>query len=182
MAAVQLHEGDALVISRPPSFDDIHIGSSISVNGVCLSVVAFDDDSLSFNVVRETNEKTTLGSLRENDHVNLERSLSVSGRLDGHIVQGHVEGVGMIEQMAMEENQWMLVVRVPPDLSRHVIHKGSIAIDGVSLTVASISDDLCAIALIPHTLEHTTLGSLTEGDRVNIETDVIVRYAASLRT
>lgn len=312
-----------LVLERPVSFDDMKIGSSICVSGVCLSIVEFDDQSMRFDVVAETLSKTTLGELKVGDAVNLERALKVSDRFEGHIVQGHSEGVGVIESLAPSPNpppwagegvrrglrrayypgrvlgerarnmrkiptksermmwqmlrrdqlgvyfrrQWpvnkfimdffctekllgieidgpiheeqkeydayrddellslgirilhftsadveenpdlvineiksalqsplppptgegtgkgaqnlLLTITLPPELSPFVIQKGSITIDGVSLTVASFSDNLCTVALIPHTLSNTTLGSLKTGDRVNIETDILGRYVLS---
>ncbi len=162
-----------LRVERPVSFSDLMIGSSIAVSGVCLSVVAFDAISMTFCVVAETWEKSKLRFLMEGDFVNLERSVLADERLDGHIVQGHVEAVGCVEG-SIDSGE--LHVVVPKELNKFFIQKGSVAIDGVSLTVASIAEDGITIALIPHTLAETTLHSLQEGDPVNIETDVVGRY------
>jgi len=179
-ASILQKTDDALVLSRPASFDDLSIGCSISVSGVCLSVVSFDAASMSFNVVGETWKRTNLGSKREGDQVNLERALAANGRFEGHIVQGHIEGTADVVELK-KDGQWtMLTVRLPKDLLPSIVFKGSIAIDGVSLTVAALANDLCTIALIPHTLEVTTLGALKAGDTVNIETDILAKYVVSI--
>lgn len=165
-----------LTLERPATFDDIRLGSSISVAGVCLSVIAFDERSMSFDVVPETLAKTKLSELRPGDRVNLERSMRAGDRFEGHVVQGHVEGVARVVFL---KPGGQLSITIPSELCRFIIPKGSITLDGVSLTIADITDDICTIALIPHTLEHTTLGSLQPGDAVNIETDVMVRSLLS---
>lgn len=166
-----------LVLERPAIFDDIKLGASICVSGVCLSIVAFDDQSMRFDVIDETLSKTKLGNLTSGDAVNLERALKVSDRFEGHMVQGHVEGTGVIGNQLSVTG--VLEITLTDDLVPFVISKGSITIDGVSLTVASIADNKCTVALIPHTLSVTTLGSLQTGDRVNIETDILGRYVLS---
>lgn len=176
-AKVLDNTGNRLVLERPAMFDDIKLGSSIAVSGVCLSVVYFDDTSMSFDVVAETLSKTKLGTLQKNDRVNLERSMKASDRFEGHIVQGHVEGVATVVTAGST-----LVIALPEHLAANVIPKGSIALDGVSLTVASLNDHHCTIAIIPHTLKLTTLADLREKDVVNIETDVLARYAALSRS
>ncbi|UPA23041.1 riboflavin synthase [Candidatus Peribacteria bacterium] len=169
----------SLILERPAMFDDIKLGASICVSGVCLSIVAFDDQSMRFDVIDETLSKTTLGDLKSGDVVNLERALKVSDRFEGHIVQGHVEGTTDIGHWTLDIG--VLEIVLPDALVPFVIEKGSIAIDGVSLTVASMVDAVCTVALIPHTLSNTTLGSLKTGDRVNIETDILGRYILSSR-
>ncbi len=171
-----------LTVERPTIFADISIGGSITVNGACLTVVAFDDHSMTFDVVPETWAKTNLGDLTTGDHVNLERSMGAQSRFEGHIVQGHVEGTGTIKNFEKPtDSPWAtLVIELSSDLARYVVYKGSIAINGVSLTVAAIDGTSCTIALIPHTLEITNLGTLKIGDRVNIETDVLARYIESI--
>ncbi len=170
----------SLVLERPTSFKDLSLGCSISVSGVCLSVVKFDEVSMHFNVVGETWARTNLGSKKEGERVNVERALAANGRFEGHIVQGHIEGTAEVMELK-NDGQWtMLTVRLPHDLLPSVVFKGSIAIDGVSLTVAALEGDLCTIALIPHTLEITTLGSLKPGDTVNIETDILAKYVVSI--
>lgn len=170
----------SLILERPTHFTDLTVGCSIAVSGVCLSVVKFDEVSMYFNVVGETWARTNLGLKKEGDRVNVERALAANGRFEGHIVQGHVEGTAEVIELK-NDGQWtMLAVRLPADLLSSVVFKGSIAIDGVSLTVAALAGDLCTIALIPHTLEITTLGSLKAGDTVNIETDILAKYVVSI--
>lgn len=171
---------DSLLLERPTPFKDLTVGCSISVSGVCLSLVKSDEVSMLFNVVGETWARTNLGSKNEGDRVNVERALAANGRFEGHIVQGHVEGTAETVKLT-NDGQWtMLTVRLPADLLSSVVFKGSIALDGVSLTVAKLEGDLCTIALIPHTLEITTLGSLKAGERVNVETDILAKYVASI--
>src|SRR3989338_2249848 len=149
-AEVLAWDGSSLVLSRPASFDDIKIGSSICVQGVCLSVTKFDKNSLHFSVVPETIRRSTLGSFTKGQRVNLERGMKADSRLDGHIVQGHVEATAEAVEM---ENEKLLTFKVPSSLLPRIVPKGSIALDGVSLTVASMDSDRITVALIPHTLE-----------------------------
>ena len=176
-AVKKLSEGK-LVIGRPEAFDDVAVGSSICVSGACLTVVAFDGETLVFDVMRETFVRTKFGSLAEGAPVNLERAMRMGDRFEGHMVQGHVEGVGRVIRRMQNE----LVVEIPHDLLLYVAPKGSITLDGVSLTVAKINGNECTAALIPHTLERTTLGALRKGDPVNMETDVLVRHAVLHRS
>jgi riboflavin synthase len=171
--AIQKKGDDLLIIARPEIFDDIVIGSSISVSGVCLSVVKFNNTDMEFNVVEETWNITNLDSLKEGDTVNLERSVRADQRLDGHIVQGHVEGVAEIIKNENED----LIIRMPKELIKFCVQKGSIAINGVSLTIASIVGEELSVALIPHTKENTSFGILRAGDSVNIERDIASRTA-----
>lgn len=169
-----------LTLQRPATFDDLVVGCSISVSGVCLSVVKFDKKSMSFNVVGETWARTNLGDRQTGQPVNVERSVRADGRWEGHIVQGHVEDTAKVLDLS-SDGQWVrLAIRIPKLLRPFVVFKGAICLDGVSLTVADVRGDRCEIALIPHTLEVTTLGLLKPGDRVNIETDVIARYCQTL--
>jgi riboflavin synthase len=161
-----------LLVARPELFADITIGASIAVSGVCLSVISFDEDSMTFDVVEETWKKSKLGSLQEGDLINLERACLADSRLDGHVVQGHCEGVG--ECISFADN--VLTVSVPEELNKFFVQKGSIALDGVSLTIADTQKNLVSVALVPHTLEHTTLGSIASGNPINIETDIVGRY------
>lgn len=171
---------DGMTVERPAMFDDITLGSSIAVAGVCLTVVAFDDASMRFDIVPETFAKTTLGSKKPGDRVNLERAMLATSRFEGHIVQGHVDGVASVEGIGeWEKGKGVILTIVLPDsLLPFVVPKGSICIDGVSLTIAALEGNRCTVALIPHTLEITTLGSLKKGDSVNIETDVLLRWLA----
>jgi len=179
-AIVQESGDNRLTLSRPESFQDIAIGSSIAVAGVCLSVVALNDRSMTFDVIGETLQRSTLGTLRKGESVNLERAMRADDRFEGHMVQGHVEGTGEILSKEQNGTRTLLTIRLPEELIPTVVSKGSITLDGVSLTVASIQGSECSVALIPHTLEYTTLGELSQGDSVNIETDVLGRYVHSL--
>ena len=165
-----------LTIERPKSFTDLKIGSSVCVAGVCLSVVKLTKTSMQFDVVPETLKKSRLGKLKKGERVNLERAMKAGERLDGHVVQGHVEGVGEVESGKWKVENARITFRFPLSVIHSVIPKGSIAIDGVSLTVASVVGEGVTIALIPHTMKNTTLGSLKKGDRVNVETDMLGRY------
>jgi len=176
MAKVLQKTDEGLVLERPKIFTDIKIGSSICVFGACLSIVALDKKTMRFDIVPETWRRTKLGDLRIGDRVNLERSLRADARFEGHVVQGHVEGTSGQWGVIRGKNGVRFTVTIPEALLPFVVEKGSIAIDGVSLTVAKMEGNQCTIALIPHTLEVTTLGSLKEGERVNIETDVMGRY------
>lgn len=186
-AKILKNENGLLCVERPALFDDLKIGASISVSGVCLTVIEKEKGAMYFNVVPETLRKTTLGYLKEGDMVNLERAMSANARLDGHIVQGHVEGTGRVQSMepsvesknpnTKNDQGFMLTIALSDEYIETIVPKGSITIDGVSLTVANIEHNLCTIAVIPHTAAHTTLGALKKRDRVNIETDILVRYA-----
>ncbi|PIR53127.1 riboflavin synthase [Candidatus Peregrinibacteria bacterium CG10_big_fil_rev_8_21_14_0_10_49_10] len=169
-----------ITLTRPSSFTDIRIGSSVSVAGVCLTVVELSDTHMTFDVVGETRAKSTLGQRTHGDAVNLERAMQATDRFEGHMVQGHIQGVGEVRTITKDGNWTTVHIRLPKELLSTVVTKGSISIDGVSLTVASVTGDECRIALIPQTLEYTTLGRLKAGDRVNIETDVLGRYIHSL--
>jgi riboflavin synthase len=161
---------------------DSGVGASIAVNGTCLTVVDRTDTSLAFDVSEETFARTSLRRLVPGDPVNLERPVTLAARLGGHMVQGHVDGVGevvAVEPQPEDGGAW-LFVRVPKDLLRYVVHKGSISIDGISLTVASEDGDTIGVALIPHTLDVTTLGAARPGDPVNLEVDVIAKYVERL--
>lgn len=164
-----------LILAKPGKFTDIALGSSVAVSGVCLTVTEHDASSLTFAVIPETLAHTTIGSLRSGDNVNLERALSVSGRFDGHVVQGHVEGVGEVVGVRAAGEDRRITLRVPRPLVPAVAPKGSIALDGVSLTVAALDGDLCTVALIPATLTGTTLGKTERGSLLNIETDIFAR-------
>ncbi len=156
---------------------------SIAICGVCLTVVAHDDATISFDVVPETLQRSTLGSLAPSDAVNVELSLRLGDRLGGHLVYGHVDATARIVQKVVEGQGHRLSVELPPALAPYVVEKGYITVDGVSLTVAAVVDDRFEIALIPETSARTTLGPKTVGDRVNLEIDPIARYAlASVQT
>jgi len=176
-----LEAGDRLVIGARHVLGDSDVGASLAVSGVCLTVVARGEDRLEFDLSGETLARSSLGDLVPGDLVNLERPVSLSARLGGHLVQGHVDGVGEIVGRERDpEGGEVLSVRVPRPLRRYVVEKGSIAVDGVSLTVAAVEDEGIRIALIPHTLEVTTLGTLERDDRVNLEVDMIAKYVERL--
>jgi riboflavin synthase len=156
------------------------MGESIAVNGTCLTVVEVGDGTLAFDVSPETIDRTSLARLRPGGRVNLERPLTLLARLGGHLVQGHVDGVGEVVDVRSEpDGGARIAVRVPRRLLRYVVEKGSIALDGVSLTIAAIEDDRIEVALIPHTLAVTTFGEARVGEPVNVEVDVVAKYVAS---
>ena len=159
---------------------DARVGDSIAVSGCCLTAIEVDETGFLVEAVPETLERTTLGSWREGDTVNLERSLRLDQRLGGHLVQGHVDGVGTVASMAPEGDGRRARIDVPGPLRRFVAEKGSLAVDGVSLTVAAVREDGCEIAYIPHTLAVTVAGSYAAGRRVNLEVDLMARYVARL--
>lgn len=159
---------------------DAALGDSIAVNGVCLTVTSRDGDAFSADVMGETLRRTTLGSLQPGESVNLERAATASTRLGGHVVQGHVDGVGTVVARAASGDFDEVTIRLPHELARYVVEKGSIAIDGVSLTVVSVNDDAVVIGMIPETLRRTTLGTRAVGELVNVETDVFAKYVEKL--
>ena len=169
-------KGIRYAISAEVVVDDLKIGDSISVNGVCLTIVKRGKDSFCMDLVEETLNKSNLGELKVGDFVNLERAMKVSDRLGGHIVQGHVETLGVILEKQMQDEEAILSVGLDPEWMRFCIPKGSITLDGVSLTIASINGNIIEIALISHTLENTTLGIKGKSETLNIETDIIGKY------
>lgn len=156
---------------------DASEGSSIAVNGVCLTALNIRRDSFEADLAPETLRRTNLGDLQAGSSVNLERPLLATGRLSGHVVQGHVDGTGEFESLAiLGDNNYWLRIRVPQDLDRYIVYKGSIAIDGISLTVASIENRILSVTIIPHTYEMTALRARKPGDRVNLECDIFAKY------
>jgi riboflavin synthase len=155
--------------------DAVH-GASIAVNGVCLTVVEFGDGQFSADVMNETLLRSSLGELKAGTRVNLERPVTLAARLGGHLVQGHVDGTGQIVSRTPSENWEIVRISLPDDLGRYVVEKGSITVDGVSLTVVDAERDSFSVSLIPTTLELTTLGYKTAGDPVNLEVDVVAKY------
>jgi len=181
LGAVRTLDDSRLVVACPLVATDSPVGASVAVNGTCLTVVERTDETLAFDLSGETLERTTLGSARAGGTVNLERPVTLAARLGGHLVQGHVDGVGRIAAIRREaDGGAILTVRIPGELESLVVQKGSIAIDGVSLTVAALDGPEIQIALIPHTLAATTLGVAAVGDPVNVEVDMIGRYVARL--
>jgi riboflavin synthase len=175
LGSVRSLEGPRLTLSARTVLDDVEMGASIAVNGCCLTVVEWGEDWWTADVSEETFRRTSLGSLSQGDPVNLERPVRLSDRLGGHLVQGHVDAVGTVVEPAPD-----LRVRMPSDLLRYVVEKGSITVDGVSLTVVEVTDDGFTVALIPHTAQVTTLGVRRPGDPVNLEVDVMAKYAERL--
>jgi riboflavin synthase len=168
--------GRHLSVVAPDLAGSLTLGESVAVNGTCLTVVERDAESCRFQVGPETLSRTNLGSLRVGDRVNLERSLRLSDRLGGHLVQGHVDGVGHVA-LRVPEGDWVTVwITCPPALADQMVPKGSVAVEGVSLTVVEVTADGFSVALIPHTLTHTTLGFKRPGDPVNLETDLLAKY------
>jgi riboflavin synthase len=175
-----VRSGMRLVVSGPKVAQDSEPGASVSVNGVCLTVVERDAAALSFDLSRETVERTTLEDLRPGDPVNLERPVTFATRLGGHLVQGHVDGVATILALEPSEGGATLTCTLPDGLSRYVVEKGSVAVNGVSLTAVGVDGSRFAVALVPFTLEATTFGTAKAGDRVNLEVDLIAKYIESL--
>ena len=161
--------------------EDVVEGSSIAVNGVCLTALAPDSRSFSADLAPETLVRSNLGDLAAGSRVNLERPLSPTGRLSGHIVQGHVDGTGEFLSLDhLGDGNWWLKIRVPRELDRYLVFKGSIAIDGISLTIASLENDVLAVTIIPHTYENTSLGAHHPGSRVNLECDMLAKHVEKL--
>jgi riboflavin synthase len=156
------------------------IGDSITVNGACLTVVEMSPEHLAFDAVYETLQRTALGALAIGDPVNMERSLAASGRFDGHIVQGHVDGVGTISSIREVDNSFYVYITASSNMLRYIVRKGSIAVDGISLTVVEAAEKTFSVAIIPHTWQHTNLRAKIAGDQVNLETDVIGKYVEKL--
>lgn len=178
--AVDTETGRRLVIAAS-GLDDLAVGGSIAVNGVCLTAVDIGEDIVSVDVIPETLQRSNLGSLSQGSKVNLELAMPASGRFDGHIVQGHVDGVGTITGLDRNRDGGVVMtVDTPESLRRYLVEKGSVTIDGVSLTIAGITDPGFTVALIPHTLEVTTLGLRSPGEQVNLEMDVLAKYVEKL--
>lgn len=172
--------GARMVIACDLVRDDLAIGDSVAVNGACLTVVDLPDGAFAVDCVEETLRRTSVGDRHAGDRVNLERAMQLGDRLGGHIVQGHVDGTGTIRSFTPEGDGMLMSVTADPGLLRYVVEKGSITVDGVSLTVASREPDGFTIALIPHTMQATTLSADAVGRRVNLEADVLAKYVEAL--
>ena len=160
--------------------EDTKVGDSISVNGVCLTVIRMDSSGFVADVMPETLRRSNLGSLRRGDKVNLERAMTANGRFGGHIVSGHIDGTGIITEYRKENNATWVCISAPKEILDLIVEKGSVAIDGISLTVAAISDTDFQVSIIPHTGEETTLLTKKAGDIVNLENDIIGKYVKKL--
>jgi riboflavin synthase len=186
--SLQSHTGGGVLRIHIPAATDptasvaqgMKLGDSISVNGCCLTVTKFDADHFSADLSGETLRRTNFGEKKSGDFVNLERPLAAGARLGGHFMQGHVDGIGRVTRLTPEGESWWLSVRVPETLRRYVAEKGSIAIDGISLTVAKWHDGIVDIAIIPFTHQHTNVHAMAPNDAVNVETDILAKYVESL--
>jgi len=157
----------------------LKIGDSVAINGVCLTTINISKDIAEFEMVGETIKKTNLGTLQSGNKVNIERSLKVGDRLEGHFVLGHVDGVGLISKIEKQSNQIKMWTEVPKELSKYIIKKGSVTVDGISLTVVDVLKDQFSVSIIPHTMKITNLSYKKIGDKVNIETDILGKYILS---
>lgn len=171
-----------LHISCKDILSDIHLGDSIAVNGVCLTVTSFNKNGFTADVMHETLNRSSLGSLKTEDKVNLERAMPADGRFGGHIVSGHIDGTGIISNMRKDDNAVWYTITCEDRLLKYIIEKGSIAIDGISLTVAEVTEDGFSVSIIPHTLSETILYRKKKGDIVNLENDCIGKYVERLLT
>src|SRR4051812_21748773 len=184
VAAVSAIDGGAdgvrLTVDAPVTAQGAALGDSIAIAGVCLTVVSVEGSRLAFDAVPETLDRSSLGRLRPGSRVNVEPALRAGEALGGHYVQGHVDGVGTVRDVEPEGDGKRIWTDAPPELLRYIVEKGSIALQGTSLTVAAVDEEGFAVALIPHTLQETTLGGLAAGDRVNLEADVLAKYVEKL--
>lgn len=158
---------------------DLKLGDSVAVNGVCLTVKEIKDKTFTINVMPETLRHTNLGKLKNGYAVNLERALTLSGRLGGHLMQGHVDAIGTVKRIDWEGDAELLMVAAPPEIMHYVVEKGFIAVDGLSLTAINRTDESFTVSLVTFSREHTTIGQRRQGDRVNLEVDVIAKYVES---
>ena len=182
VASLVNQDGKILItFSSPKIASQLSPGSSVSINGACLTVLKNDKDSFEVEIVSETLRKTNLGGLKVGDVVNLEQPLKIGGRLDGHFVLGHIDATGTIKAIGKRDNDTILEVDFPQALAKFIAPKGSITIDGISLTVADMRQNTLSIALISHTLANTNLSSRKAGDKVNIEVDMLARYIDKLQ-
>ena len=176
----QNRENARIKIDANKVLEDVNLGDSICTNGVCLTVTQYDSKSFTVDVMGETLRRSNLGELKKGDKVNLERALALGGRFGGHIVSGHIDGVGVIKEFANEGNAIWISIETSNDILKSIVFKGSITIDGVSLTVAYVDDDIFKVCIIPHTQSETILTSKKTGNKVNLECDVIAKYIEKL--
>jgi riboflavin synthase len=176
VSAIKNTEGKEFLIRAPQLIKDIQIDDSVATNGVCLTATRIEGDTFRVQAVHVTLQKTSLGDLRPNDKVNLELSLRPQDRLGGHFVQGHVNALGKIKQISKIGQNWEIEVGFTKDIRKYMISEGSVALDGISLTIARLTDQSLTVTIIPHTLEKTSLSSKKVGDHLNIEVDMIAKY------
>jgi riboflavin synthase len=178
---IRLTGGEATItVKVPPFLSDCHEGDSISVDGVCLTITGVRGESYTLDVSAETVKRSTLGALAQGTKVNLERALRLSDRIGGHLVSGHVDGTGVIEKIEKVQRSWRVQIRLHPSLSRYLIEKGSVAVDGISLTITTCMGDSFTVIIIPQTASLTTILHKRSGDKVNIEIDMISKYIEKL--
>jgi riboflavin synthase len=175
-----IYRGDRLRIEAHEVLEGTKVGDSIAVNGVCLTVVSLQDHGFSVDVMPETLRRSNLGGLRYGDQVNLERALSLAGRLGGHVVLGHVDDTGAVLEVSSKEAPRVMKISAPGELMPYMVDKGFVAVDGVSLTIVEVDDFSFVVSLVAYTLENTTLGRKRPGDAVNLEADVIAKYLSRL--
>ena len=180
VGTVESYDGATLVVGAKQVLDDLKVSESIMVAVACLTVIELSDSTFMVETVPETLRRTNFGELRPGDHVNLERSLRYGDRVGGHMVQGHVDGVGTVRSVTDDGNSRIIVFEAAENIIENVVEKGFIAIDGASLTIVDRNSDSFSIAIIPFTFDHTTFNERSEGSRVNIETDVTAKYVANL--
>ncbi|HBT95175.1 MAG TPA: riboflavin synthase [Coriobacteriia bacterium] len=171
-----------LTITGTKIFDDLKLGDSVAVNGVCLTVSTLSGNSFSADVMHETLSRSSLGQLKQGAKVNMERAMPANGRFGGHIVSGHIDGLGTILQIKRDDNAIWYTIRAPREILRYIVAKGSIAIDGISLTVASLTETDFAVSIIPHTAQETVLSLRRVGDTVNLENDIFGKYVERFLT
>ena len=182
MGIVKSIKSKVITIEANKIFDDLKLGDSVSVNGTCLTVSSFSNKIFNADITSETLSRTNLGDLKSGFKVNLERALTLNGRLGGHIVSGHIDGVGIVKNISKKSEDIELVIEVPTNLMKYIIEKGSVAVDGISLTIAKVDNNKnnFSVAIIPHTLKETVLYYKKAGDKVNIENDIIGKYVERL--
>lgn len=176
-----IENGQKMEIKAEKVLEDMVLGASIAVNGCCLTCTGLTKESFTVDVVPETLRCTYFATLQPGDEVNLERPVKLNGRLDGHLVQGHIDGLGtVIEKKQLADESWHISISTPPSLMRYIVTKGSIAVDGVSLTVKDVEEEKFSFAMIPFTSRHTTLSHMEEGAKVNLEVDLLAKYIEKL--
>jgi len=173
-------KSSVLTIQGNVIFSDLKLGDSVAVNGVCLTVSAFTESTFMADVMFETLKRSSIGDLKAGSHVNLERAMPANGRFGGHIVSGHIDGTGTISAIKKEDNAILYTIKTPENIMKYIVEKGSIAIDGISLTIAGIGADNFTVSIIPHTAKETILSEKAIGDTVNLENDIIGKYVEKL--